>query len=68
MGCCLRVLRLALAFYITPHRHNGVANKLIERTAVLKNNISHRAQVLVQMPDQFFRIRFLAQGCKTNDV
>src|SRR5439155_8616919 len=64
----LRVLGFTLAFDVSPHRHDGVANELIESAVVLKNDIGHRAQVFIQLPDQFLRIGFLAHGGETDDV
>src|SRR5262249_32658176 len=64
----LRIFRLTLTFYIPPYRHDGIPDKFIEGTAVLKNDVGHRAQVLIEMPDQFFRIRLLAQSSEAYDI
>src|SRR6266705_127126 len=67
-AAALASLATPLALDVSPHRDDAVADKFIECAVVPKNDVGHRGQVFIQLPDQFFFVRFLTQSGETDDV
>ena len=64
----LRILLHALAFHVPPDSHDGVADKLVERSAVFEDVPNHPAEILVQEFYQSGRIGFLRKTGEADEI
>ena len=53
---------------ISPDCHDGITDKLIQRAAVFENHNGHFGEILIQHPNELFRVRLFGDRGKPDYV
>ena len=57
-----------MALDVAPHRHDRVADELVERTLMFEDDRGHRAQIFVQLSNERFWLSLFADRREISDV
>src|SRR5947207_9764852 len=57
-----------MALDVAPHRHDRVADELVERTLMFEDDRGHRAQIFVQLSNERFWLSLFADRREISNV